>query len=122
MDEISSRDALYRKEMERGSKSLLEAIQWARKGHNPATRTEPLKLPPDYSNRTASQYDEAPNRDRLVPCSERVREMMERDMTAHEIAAVLKKSRQKVASVMKKIKLQRRSDRQAEMIRKGMWG
>lgn len=124
MDEINSRDRLYRKEMEQGSHELLQAILWARKGYNPATREEPIKLPPDWSNRNVFNDAEAKEsrRDTPRPSNERIREMMERGLTAKQIATELKTNHQKIVWAMKAIRLERRSDRQMEMIRTGLWG
>lgn len=123
MDRLVELDRLYRKSMQQGSAELLEAIKWARKGYNPGTREEPVKLPPDWSKRVAPDY-ESKKEDRPVkrPSNDRVREMMERGMKAGEIARELKMSHQKVVWAMKAIKLQRRPDRQLEMIRTGLWG
>lgn len=122
MDEINSRDMLYRKEMEQGSENLLRAIEWARKGYNPATREEPLKLPPDYTERSAPKYDEKPKVPRAMPSVKRIREMMERGMKASEIASVLKQSRQKVEAITRKIKLERRSEDFGERYKQDLWG
>lgn len=124
MDEINSRDALYRKEMEQGSYNLLKAIEWARKGYNPATSEEPLKLPPDWSARNAFNEAAAEKKERATPrpSNERIREMMERGLKAGQIARELKMNHQKVVWAMKAIKLERRPDRQMEMIRTGLWG
>lgn len=124
MDEINSRDRLYRKEMEQGSHELLQAILWAREGYNPATREEPIKLPPDWSKRNvfADAQDKESRRDIPRPSNERIREMMERGLTAKQIAKELKTNHQKIVWIMKSIRLERRSDRQMEMIRTGLWG
>jgi DNA-binding NarL/FixJ family response regulator len=109
MDSISMADAQFRKEMERASDQLVRAIHWARKGYNPATPTEPMKLPPDWSSREQRVIE---MKERAVPrpSNERIREMMERGMKPGEIARELKMSAQKVTWVMKAIKLQRRRD------------
>jgi hypothetical protein len=122
MDEINSQDMKYRKEMEGGSRNLLMAILWARKGYNPATREEPLKLPPDYTERVAPKYDERPKLPRAMPSPDRIREMMERGMNANEIASAMKQSRQKVHAVMQKIKLERRRDCFDERYKQDLWG
>lgn len=124
MDSITSSDLTYRDAMTRGSHELLQAILWARKGYNPATRQEALKLPPDWSKRSAhvdSAVQKALNGVRR-PSNERIREMMERGLKPGQIARELKMNHQKVVWAMKAIKLERRSDRQMEMIRTGLWG
>lgn len=120
MDEIDSHDMKYRKEMESGSQRLLKAIHWARKGYNPATSKEPLKLPPDWSDRQ-QRVIEIKKRAAPRPSNERIREMMERGLKASDIARELKVNRQKIVWAMKAIKLERRPDRQMEMIRTGLW-
>lgn len=124
MDSITSSDLTYRDAMAKGSHELLQAIIWARKGYNPATREEPLKLPPDWSKRTVFGDAEAKeNRQPTTrPSNERIREMMERGLTAKQIAKELKTNHQKIVWIMKSIRLERRSDRQMEMIRTGLWG
>ena len=122
MDYVVIADREYREAMQRGSDELLAAINWARKGYNPATRTEPIKLPPDWSNRNATAEVEPKERAPRRASNERIREMMERNMKAGEIARELKMNHQKVVWAMKSIRLERRSDRQMEMIRKGLWG
>lgn len=124
MDSITSSDLTYRDAMTRGSHELLQAIIWARKGYNPATREEPVKLPPDWSSRNAFAEVAAEKRERAAPrpSNERIREMMARGLKAGQIARELKMNHQKVVWAMKAIKLERRSDRQMEMIRTGLWG
>ena len=122
MDEINSRDALYRKEMEQGSYNLLKAIEWARKGYNPATSEKAFKLPPDYTERSAPKCDEKLQAPRAMPSVERIREMMERGMKASEIASVLKQSRQKVEAIMRKIKLERRREDFGRRYEQDLWG
>lgn len=122
MDEINSRDALYRKEMEQGSYNLLKAIEWARKGYNPATSEKAFKLPPDYTERSALKCDEKLQAPRAMPSVERIREMMERGMKASEIASVLKQSRQKVEAIMRKIKLERRREDFGRRYEQDLWG
>lgn len=115
-------DMTYRNEMERGSAQLVQAIRWARLGHNPSTAKEPVKLPPDWTNKVAPDYASKPKYPRSVPCSQRVQEMMEQGMNANEIAAVLKQSRQKVVIAMKTAKTQRRSDDFDIRINQKLWG
>lgn len=124
MDSITSFDLSYREAMTKGSHELLQAINWARKGYNPATREEPLNLPPDWSARNAFNEAAAEKKERAAPrpSNERIREMMERGLTPGQIARELKMNHQKVVWAMKAIKLERRPDRQMEMIRKGLWG
>jgi hypothetical protein len=122
-DSISESDRLNRQHMENGSKMLLDAILWARQGRNPGTREEPIRLPPDFTNKAAPDYASMRgNRPEKRPSNERIREMIERGLEAHQIATELKCSRQKVVAIMKAIKLQRRPDRRDEMIRTGLWG
>lgn len=122
-DAISILDQGYRDQMVYGSQQLLKAILHARKGYNPGTPDCPMKLPPDYTGRALPDYA-ARKGSRLSrrPSNEVVREMMERGMTSVEIAKELQCSRQMISAVMKAIQLQRRPDRQMEMIRKGLWG
>lgn len=122
MDSITSSDLDHRSKMTKGSDELLEAINWARKGYNPGTREEPVKLPPDWSNRNVITEVEPKDRAPRRASNEHIREMMERGLKPSEIARELKMNQQKVVWVMKSIRLQRRSDRQTEMIRKGLWG
>ena len=122
MDEINSRDTLYRKEMEQGSYNLLKAIEWARKGYNPATSEKAFRLPPDYSEREAPKYSDKPKTPRAMPSVKRIREMMERGMKASEIASVLKQSRQRVEAIMRKIKLERRSEDFGQRYQQDRWG
>lgn len=124
MDSITSSDLTYRDAMTRGSHELLQAIIWARKGYNPGTRTEPVKLPPDWSNRTMIDLEaqQEKRRESRRPANNRIREMMERGLSPKQIAKELKTSHQRVVWAMKAIKLERRSDRQMEMIRTGLWG
>lgn len=122
MDYLVLADRTHREAMQRASEQLLQAIKWARKGYNPSTRQEPLKLPPDWTNKVAPDYSAKPKYPRSVPCSERVREMMEEGMEASEIAAVLKQSRQKVVIAMKTAKLQRRSEDFQKRINQKLWG
>jgi hypothetical protein len=122
-DSIATLDREYRKQMVEGSNRLLQAILYARKGYNPGTRETPIKLPPDYTERRAPDYTAMKgNRPVKRPPNDRIREMMERGLTAQQIAAELKCSRQEIVAIMKTIKLERRSDRQMEMIRTGLWG
>ena len=121
MDSISMADAQFRKEMERASNQLVQAIHWARKGYNPATPTEPMKLPPDWSSREQRAI-EIRERAAPRPSNERIREMMERGMRPGQIARDLKMSAQKVTWVMKAIKLQRRRDDLDEHINQSLWG
>ncbi len=120
-DYLALSDQLHRKAMEEGSAKLLEAIVWARKGYNPGTREEPLKLPPDWTDKCAPPPT-GKRRSETVPCSEQIREMMERDMTAGEIASVLNHSHQKVTAIMKAIKLQRRRSDFEERLHQKLWG
>lgn len=124
MDSITSLDLTYRDAMTKGSQQLLQAITWARRGYNPGTREEPIKLPPDWSNRTPIVDAESKGNRRNSPraSNERIREMMERGLPPKQIARELKMSQQKVVWAMKAIKLERRSDRQMDMIRTGLWG
>ena len=124
MDSITSSDLAHRDAMAKGSHELLQAIVWARKGYNPATREEPIKLPPDWSGRNAFNEAAAEKKERAAPrpSNERIREMMERGLKAGQIARELKINHQKIVWAMKAIKLERRSDRQMEMIRTGLWG
>lgn len=115
-------DMTYRNEMERGSAQLVQAIRWARLGHNPGTAKEPVKLPPDWTNKVAPDYASKPKYPRSVPCSQRVQEMMDQGKNAGEIAAVLKQSRQKVVIAMKTAKLQQRKDDFEERINQQLWG
>lgn len=121
-DYLALSDQLHRKAMEDGSAKLLEAIVWARKGYNPGTREEPLKLPPDWTNKIAPDYSTKRKWPRAVPSTDKVRELMEEGLTANEIAAILKQSRQKVTAVMKSIKLMRHRDELDERINKALWG
>ena len=124
MDSITSSDLAHSDEMAKGSHELLQAIIWARKGYNPATREEPIKLPPYWSGRNAFNEAAAEKKERAAPrpSNERIREMMERGLKAGQIARELKINHQKIVWAMKAIKLERRSDRQMEMIRTGLWG
>lgn len=122
MDYLVLADRTHREAMQRGSEQLLQAIKWARLGHNPVTRQEPLKLPPDWTNKVAPDYSAKPKYPRSVPCSERVRELMDEGREVSEIAAVLKQSRQKVLIAMKTVKLQRRKDDFEERINQKLWG
>lgn len=122
MDDINIQDMKYRKEMQEGSRNLLMAILWARKGYNPGTSEEPMKLPPDYTSKVAPDYASKPKRPRSVPSTDSIREMMERGMGANEIAAALKQSRQKVVASMKAIKLERRRDDFDKRINQQLWG
>lgn len=122
MDYLVLADRTHREAMQRGSEQLLQAIKWARKGYNPSTRQEPLKLPPDWTNKVAPDYASKPKRARSVPCSERVREMMEQGMDASEIAAELKQSRQKVVIAMKTVKARQRSDDFEDRLNQKLWG
>jgi DNA-binding CsgD family transcriptional regulator len=122
-DKLATLDREHRKHMEQGSRQLLEAILYAKRGYNPGTREAPLKLPPDYTEKRAPDYAAMKgNRPDKRPSNERIKEMMERGLTSQEIAAELKCSRQKITAIMKAIKLERRPDRQMEMIRTGLWG
>lgn len=124
MDSITSSDLTYRDAMAKGSHELLQAIIWARKGYNPATREEPLKLPPDWSKRTMIDLEaqEEKRRESRRPANDRIREMMERGLSPKQIAKELKTNHQEIVWIMKSIRLERRSDRQMEMIRTGLWG
>ena len=121
MDSITSSDLTYRDAMTKGSQQLLQAITWARKGYNPGTREEPLKLPPDWTDKCAPPPT-GKRRSETVPCSEQIREMMQRDMTAGEIASVLNHSHQTVTAIMKAIKLQRRRSDFEERLHQKLWG
>lgn len=122
-DKLSTSDRLHRKQMEEGSRQLLHAISYALKGYNPGTREAPIKLPPDYTDKKSPDYESMKGRrPEKRPSNDRIREMMERDMTAYQIAAELKCSHQKVTAIMRAIKLERRPDRKMEMIRSGLWG
>lgn len=122
-DAIATLDRVHRAHMEKGSRDLLEAILYARRGFNPGTSESPLKLPPDYTEKRSPDYAAMKgNRPVKRPPNDRIKEMMERGLGAVEIAKELKCSRQKITAIMKAIKLERRSDRQMEMIRKGLWG
>jgi len=120
-DSVAQSDRLYRQSMQEGSHKLLEAIHWARKGYNPGTSEEAVRLPPDWANRKQIVIDHKEPAVRR-PSNERIREMMERGLTAVEIAKEMKCSRQKIVAIMKAIKLELRPDRQMEMIRTGLWG
>lgn len=109
MDSVSIADLHYRNTMERGSRHLSEAISWARKGYNPGTSTDAFKLPPDWSNRE-QRIAQVKERASPRPCNERVREMMERNLKAGQIARELKINVQKVTWMMQAIKLQRRRE------------
>jgi hypothetical protein len=120
-DHINESDRRYREAMSMGSQNLLEAIHWARKGYNPGTSEEPLKLPPDWSDRQR-RAEEGQLRAGPRPSNDEVREMMEREMTAGQISRQLQINVQKITWIMKAIKLELRPDRQANMIRSGLWG
>jgi hypothetical protein len=121
MDYISAADMEYRTAMERGSQQLLQAIKWARKGYNPATSQNALKLPPDWSQRE-QRVIEIKKRAKPRPCNDRVREMMERGMEAKDIAREMKANVRKISWIMKAIKLQRRRDDFDERIHQSLWG
>jgi hypothetical protein len=120
-DYLTISDQLHRKAMQDGSRKLLEAIRWARKGYNPGTAEEPMKLPPDWTNKCAPPPT-GKRRSETVPCSEQIREMMERDMTVGEIAKAVNHSHQKVGAIMKAIKLQRRRNDFEERLHQKLWG
>lgn len=122
MDSLSTQDMMYRQQMERGSARLAEAIKWARKGYNPATPDEPMKLPPDWTNKIAPDYAKKAKHPRSAPSAARVREMMERGMQANEIASVLKQSRERVEGIMRKIKLERRREDFGQRYQQDRWG
>lgn len=123
MDFVTAQDMAHRAAMERGSQQLLEAIHWARKGYNPATRQEPIKLPPDWSDRRAPDYESMRgNRPEKRPSNARIREMMERGLAPKQIARELKTSHQRVVAIMKTIKLQRRRDDFEERLNQSLWG
>lgn len=110
MDSVSIADLHHRNTMERGSRQLAEAISLARKGLTPpATSTDAFKLPPDWSNRE-QRIAQVKERASPRPCNERVREMMERNLKAGQIARELKINVQKVTWMMQAIKLQRRRE------------
>lgn len=123
-DSIATLDRVHRAHMEKGSRDLLEAILYAKRGFNPGTSESPLKLPPDYTGKRSPGYPSMKKGNRPIkrPPNDRIKEMMERGLGAVEIAKELKCSRQKVVAIMEIIKRERRSDRQMEMIRKGLWG
>jgi DNA-binding NarL/FixJ family response regulator len=120
-DYVNAADRAHREEMARASSRLLEAINWARKGYNPGTSHDAIKLPPDWTGREirSAEYKEraAPR-----PSNERVREMLKQGLSPGEIARELKVSHQRVVWMIKAIKTERKSDRQMEMIRSNLWG
>jgi hypothetical protein len=119
MDFVTAQDMDHRAAMERGSKELLDAITWARKGFNPGTSAKPLKLPPDGTNRRSLEVKAL---DEKRPSNEIVREMIERGLKPKEIARELKISVQKAVVIAKTIKLQRRRDDFEERINQRLWG
>lgn len=117
-------DDAYRKhceDMRRGSDMLRDAILAHLRGTAPATRLEPVKLPPDFTGR---EYQPRPSRKRKVqrPTNERVKEFMDLGMSAGQIGAELNISQQKARSIMQIIR-NRRSPTELDLALKAkLWG